>query len=102
MEAPAAETALVVASQTSKLDELHVGLSWGEGLGKYKLTKVLTLAPRFLVKNKLPEPIVFRVHGVALGDRSTLSPGERCPLTTLRAAPEKLLTVAFPGLNAQW
>ncbi|KAK0233092.1 hypothetical protein IW262DRAFT_1304036 [Armillaria fumosa] len=102
VEAPAAETALVVASQTSKLDEIHVGLSWGEGLGKYKLTKVLTLAPRFLVKNKLPEPIVFRVHGVALGDRSTLSPDERCPLTALRAAPEKLLTVAFPGLNAQW
>ncbi|KAG7450519.1 vacuolar protein sorting-associated protein 13 [Guyanagaster necrorhizus] len=102
VEAPAAETALVVASQTSKLDELHVGLSWGEGLGKYKLTKVLTLAPRFLVTNKLSEPIVFRVHGVALGDRSTLSPDERCPLITLRASPEKLLTVAFPGLNAFW
>ncbi|KAK0465028.1 vacuolar protein sorting-associated protein 13 [Desarmillaria tabescens] len=88
VEAPAAETALVVASQTSKLDELHVGLSWGEGSGKYKLTKVLTLAPRFLVKNKLSEPIVFRVHGT-----------NRCPLTTLRAGPEKLLTVAFPGLE---
>lgn len=77
-------------------------MSWTEGLGKYKLTKVITLAPRFLVKNNLAEPLVFREHGVAPKDRSLLDPGQRTPLQIMRAAQEKLLTVAFPGLNAQW
>lgn len=77
-------------------------MSWTEGLGKYKLTKVITLAPRFLVKNSLTEPLVFREHGVAPKDRSLLDPSQRTPLQIMRAAQEKLLTVAFPGLNAQW
>lgn len=79
-----------------------MGVSWTEGLGKYKLSKVITLAPRFLVKNCLLEPIVFREHGVAPKDRSVLEPGQRTPLQNMRAAQERLLTIAFPGLNAQW
>ncbi|KAJ7487596.1 vacuolar protein sorting-associated protein 13 [Mycena galericulata] len=101
-EAPSAETELVVASQKQKADEIHIGVSWSEGLGKYKLTKVITLAPRFLIKNNLSEALSFREHGVAPRDRSTIKPGERCPLHFLRAGQERLLTVAFSGLNAQW
>lgn len=102
MEAPAAETELIVISQQKKSDEIHVGLSWTEGLGKYKLTKVITLAPRFLIKNNLPEPITFREHGVAPRERCLINPGERCPLQLIRSGTEKLLTVAYPGLNARW
>ncbi|KAJ7783787.1 vacuolar protein sorting-associated protein 13 [Mycena maculata] len=101
-EAPSAETELVVASQKQRTDEIHIGVSWSEGLGKYKLTKVITLAPRFLIKNNLSEAISFREHGVAPRDRSIIKPGERCPLHFLRAGQERLLTVAFSGLNAQW
>ncbi|KAJ6610914.1 vacuolar protein sorting-associated protein 13 [Mycena sp. CBHHK59/15] len=101
-EAPAAETELVAASQKQKTDEIHVGLSWSEGLGKYKLTKVITLAPRFLIKNNLSEALSFREHGVPPRDRSVIKPGERCPLHFMRAGNERLLTVAFSGLNAQW
>jgi vacuolar protein sorting-associated protein 13A/C len=102
LEAPAAETELVVASQKHKSEEFHVGVSWTEGLGKYKLTKVITLAPRFLIKNNLAEAISFREHGVAPKDRTVIEPSQRSPLQTMRVGQVKLLTVAFSGLNAQW
>ncbi|KAJ3842350.1 vacuolar protein sorting-associated protein 13 [Lentinula raphanica] len=102
VEAPAAEIALVVPSQKQKVDEIHVGISWTEGLGKYKLSKVITLTPRFILKNNLSEPLSFREHGVAPRDKSVISPGERCALHFIRANPDKLLTIAYPGLNAQW
>jgi vacuolar protein sorting-associated protein 13A/C len=92
----------VVASQKRKSEEFHVGVSWAEGLGKYKLTKIVTLAPRFLIKNNLAESISFREHGVAPKDRSVIEPGRRSPLQVMRRGQEKLLTVAFSGLNAQW
>ncbi|KAH9950347.1 vacuolar protein sorting-associated protein 13 [Amylocystis lapponica] len=102
LEAPAADTRLVIPSRTQRSDEIHVGLSWSEGLGKYKMTKVITLTPRFIIKNNFTEPIAFREHGVAPRGRSTLQPGERYPLHFIRMGEEKLLTVAIPGLNAQW
>lgn len=91
-----------MAHQTQRSDEIHVGLSWTEGLGKYKLTKVITLAPRFIIKNNFSQPLAFREHGVAPRGRATIDPGERRPLHFLRVGDEKLLTVALPGLNAQW
>ena len=102
VEAPAADIALVISSRKQKMDEVHVGLSWSEGLGKYKLTKVITIAPRFLIKNNLPEAISFREHGVAPRDRSLIKSGERCLLHDIRMGEEKLLTIAFSGLNTQW
>lgn len=102
LEAPAADTRLVVPSSKQKNEEYHVGLSWTEGLGKYKLTKVITLAPRFLLKNNLSEPLQVREYqGVPRG-RAVVSPGERFPLQLMRAGQEQLLTVTRPGLNARW
>ncbi|KAJ7786305.1 vacuolar protein sorting-associated protein 13 [Mycena metata] len=76
-EAPSAETELVVASQKQKADEIHS-------------------------RNNLSEALSFREHGVAPRERSIIKPGERCPLHFMRAGQERLLTVAFSGLNAQW
>jgi vacuolar protein sorting-associated protein 13A/C len=101
-EAPAAETELVVTSQRQKTDHIYTGLSWCEGQGKYKLSKVITIAPRFLVKNQLPEVIAFREHGVAPKDRCLVESGDRCTFQVLRSGDEKLLTIAYPGLNTQW
>ncbi|KAG6890404.1 hypothetical protein C0995_008758 [Termitomyces sp. Mi166 len=102
VEAPAAETALVIQSQKENLDEVHVGLTWSEGIGKYKLTKIITLAPRFMIKNNLPQAISFREHGAPPRDRSLIDPGERRSIHVIRASEEKLFTIAYPGLNAQW
>jgi vacuolar protein sorting-associated protein 13A/C len=101
LEAPTADMALAIPSQGQKNEDIHVGLSWTEGLGKYKLTKVITLAPRFLIKNNLSEAMCFREHSVVPHGRSVLEPGDRVPLYTLRTR-DKLLTVAFPGMNNQW
>ena len=86
----------------NRSDEIHTGLSWTEGLGKYKLTKVITLAPRFIVKNNFSQPVAIREHGVAPRGRAAMEPGERRPLNFLRVGVDKLMTVALPGLNAQW
>ncbi|KAA1471483.1 DUF1162-domain-containing protein [Dentipellis sp. KUC8613] len=102
LDAPSADTELAIPLQTQKTEEVHVGLSWTEGIGKYKLTKVITISPRFLVKNNLPESICFRAHAVGPKGKSTLEPGERSAMYSMRTGYEKLLTVAFSGLNAEW
>jgi vacuolar protein sorting-associated protein 13A/C len=79
-----------------------LGLSWTEGLGKYKLTKVVTLAPRFLIRNNLSDSISFREWGVPERERSVIEPSQRCPLQFVRTGQEKLLTIAFPGLDKPW
>lgn len=101
-EAPAAETELIVPLHNQKSDEYHIGLSWSEGLGKYKLTKVIYLTPRFLIKNQLPTAITFRELGVAPRELFLIEPGQRHPFQVLRSSSDKLLTIAYPGLNARW
>ncbi|KAF8622462.1 hypothetical protein AX15_006983 [Amanita polypyramis BW_CC] len=102
LDAPSAEAEIVAASQKRKTENIHIGLSWAEGLGKYKLTKVITLSPRFLLKNNLSEAITFREHGNMPRDNSILEPGARCALRVFRADSDKLLTITYPGLDAQW
>jgi vacuolar protein sorting-associated protein 13A/C len=91
-----------MSSQRQQSEVIHVGLSWIEGTGKYKLTKVVTLSPRFLVKNHLSETICFREYGVPPRGQATLQTDERQGLQFLRNADAKLLTVAYSGLNAEW
>lgn len=50
----------------------------------------------------LHEAIAFREHGNVPRDRHVLEPGEHQAFMALRKGTEKLLTIAFPGLNAQW
>lgn len=101
-EAPAADTRLVMGSSTRNNEEIHIGLSWSEGLGKYKLSKVITLSPRFMVRNNTSEAISYREHGGNVPGRAVLDPEERVPLHFMRTGDVKLLTLAFPGLNTQW
>ncbi|TFK30442.1 vacuolar protein sorting-associated protein vps13 [Coprinopsis marcescibilis] len=101
-EAPAAETEVSVAIRRNSPDQIFAGISWSEGQGKYKLTKVIALTPRFLVRNHLPYPIVVREHGVVPRERCVIPPGERAPLRVFCSEEEKMLTIAYSGLNAQW
>ena len=100
LEAPSADANLSIASITQKMEEIHVGLSWAEALGKYKLTKVITLNPRFVLVNRLSTDITFREHGGAA--RGSIAPGEKSFMHFMRTSDEKLLTLAYPGLNARW
>ena len=91
-------------SPTHKSEAL-VGLSWVEGTGKYKLSKVVTLTPRFIVYNKMHRGIKFRQHKLhydVTGNVPELSPGEKKSIVYFRPSDERLLTFAYPGLDAQW
>ncbi|GAB1518861.1 Vacuolar protein sorting-associated protein 13 [Rhizoctonia solani] len=94
------ETEIVM--RASKNEDIHVGISWAEGLGKYKLSKVVTLAPRFIVKNMTSRQLSFREHGVPLQNGSILDPSGQSQLMHLRAGMDGLLTFAYTALNAKW
>lgn len=89
----------VLQSSNSK-SELHVGMSVAEGEGKYKLTKVVTVAPRFILKNKFKEEINIREPGSS--NVMTMKHGDLLPLHFMRPASEKQLCLCFPGVNNQW
>ena len=90
---------VVLPSSTSKT-EMHVGISVTEGEGKYNLTKVVTVAPRFILKNKVQEEINVRTPGSS--NVMKLQHGDLQPLQFLPQAPEKQLCLCFPGVNNQW
>ena len=90
----------VVLPSANNKSELHVGVSVAEGEGKYNLTKVVTVAPRFVLKNKLTEQINVREPGSS--NVMKLKHGELLPLHFLRQAPEKQLCLCFDGVDNQW
>ncbi|KAL9941010.1 hypothetical protein V8E36_000498 [Tilletia maclaganii] len=98
-EAIGSETEIVIPSST-KNEEIHLGLTIEDGLGKFKLSKVVKLKPRYLVRNNLNEPINLREAGAA--DVVTAEPGKRIPLHFLRIGASKQMTLAYPGLNNKW
>ena len=81
-------------------EEMHAGLIVEEGEGKYKLTKVVTVTPRFVVKNRLSEEIQIREPGSS--DAATLKPGELHPLRFLKQSTGQQLCLCFPGVNNSW
>ncbi|CAG7920566.1 unnamed protein product [Penicillium olsonii] len=80
--------------------EFHSGVSVAEGEGKYKLTKVVTLAPRFILKSKLNEDLLVREPGSS--NVHQIQSGQLVPLHFLRQVAEKQLCLCFPGVNNQW
>lgn len=90
----------VVLSDRQGKSEFHAGVSVTEGEGKYKMTKVVTISPRFILKNKLSEEILVREPGSS--SVLTIKSGNLVPLHFLRQIAEKQLCLCFPGVNNQW
>ncbi|EJT79394.1 vacuolar protein sorting-associated protein 13 [Gaeumannomyces tritici R3-111a-1] len=90
----------VVLQSTSRNAEIHVGISVQSGEGKYKMTKVVTLAPRFVVQNKLGDEINIREPSSS----SLLSLQSQAlqPLHFLQRTSVKQLCLCYPGVNSQW
>ncbi|MCO5590230.1 hypothetical protein L7F22_044199 [Adiantum nelumboides] len=93
------ETELTIPSN-SRNEEIHLGLTIEEGLGKFKLSKVVKLTPRYLVRNNLGEEVNLREVGAA--DVVTAQTGGRQPLHFLRVGASKQMCLAYPGLNNKW
>ncbi|KAH0223832.1 vacuolar protein sorting-associated protein 13, partial [Aureobasidium melanogenum] len=98
-EAIGSTTDVTVAAESGR-SEMHVGLTVEEGEGKYKLTKVITIAPRFVVRNKLGEDLNIREPGSS--DVTTLKPQDLHPLRFLRQSSGQQLCLCFPGVNNNW
>ncbi|WVQ82769.1 hypothetical protein IAT38_004901 [Cryptococcus sp. DSM 104549] len=98
-EPVAADMQIVMASASGDKDNL-VGLSYIEALGKYKLTKVITIAPRYMVKNTYARPIKVRQY--ATRDEYVIGPGERIPIHELRQRAPPQLIMAFDEPNMEW
>lgn len=90
----------VVLPSASGKSELHVGVSVTEGEGKYSLSKVVTIAPRFMLKNKIGEEIELREPGSS--DVIHMNNNDLVPIYFMRQTPEKQLCLCFPGVNNQW
>lgn len=90
---------VVLPSSESK-SELHVGVSIAEGEGKYKLTNIVTVAPRFVLKNKLNEEINIREPGSS--NVMKMKHGDLLPLHFLKPTRDKQLCLCFLGINNQW
>lgn len=91
-----------VLPSSTKQTEIHVGISVDEGEGKYKMTKVVTLSPRFILKSKLTEAVEIREPGTGANNAMTLEAGQLLPLHFLRSTNNKQLMLLFPGINNRW
>ncbi|KAI8625069.1 vacuolar protein sorting-associated protein 13 [Xylariaceae sp. FL1651] len=90
----------VVLQSATKQAELHVGITVEPGEGKYKLTKVVTLAPRFVVNNKIGEQV--NVREPRSSNIMTIQPGALQPLYWLQRSHAKQIALCYPGMDNQW
>ncbi|KAG8981485.1 hypothetical protein FRB94_008774 [Tulasnella sp. JGI-2019a] len=101
-EAPTAEAALVLkTSQSLGSKEAHIGISWSAGLGKYKITKVVTIVPRFVTKNELSQDILVRESGDPRSD-APLKSGQIMPIHSFSPGRDPGLTFKYPGVESAW
>lgn len=80
--------------------EIHVGLHISEGLGKYHLSKIVTLTPRFIVHNKLSDDLQIRDSGSSA--LMTVGANSLAPLHFLRRSTQKQLVASFHGSTSSW
>lgn len=90
----------VDAQIPNKKTEINLGIKIEEGKGKYKLSKVITFVPRYVVRNNYPEDL--DILSIGSSDPLLLSSGDVVPLYNLPKVNEKQLQIRFPGGHSQW
>lgn len=114
-EPVSADMQIVMPSSDGSRDA-YVGLSYAEGLGKvscatlrvrlrahtfqYKLSKVITIAPRFLIKNTFSYAIKVRQHST--DHVIDIKPAERKAYIELHNRAPPQLSIAFDEPNLKW
>ncbi|KAL2150408.1 hypothetical protein VTH82DRAFT_6971 [Thermothelomyces myriococcoides] len=93
-------TTEVVLNSAGKNAEIHLGVTVDSGLGKYKMVKTVTLAPRYVIQNKLGEDINIREPSSSA--MISLKAGSLKPLHYLHRGGVKQLCLCYPGLDNQW
>lgn len=90
----------VSLQSSNRNSEIHIGISVESGEGKYMMTKVVTLAPRFIVQNKTGEEINIREPSSS--ELTALKAGQLLPLHFLKKTAAKQLCLCYPGVDNQW
>ncbi|GAA6061937.1 hypothetical protein JCM10212_001505 [Sporobolomyces blumeae] len=88
------ETEVVLPSASGK-EEIRLGVKVTEGLGDYKLTKVITMCPRYIVKNNFGEKL--RVRELGSTKDVLVESGERHDVGFVRAEQPAQLVLSFSG-----
>ncbi|RDA92701.1 hypothetical protein CP533_3692 [Ophiocordyceps camponoti-saundersi (nom. inval.)] len=93
-------TSEMVLNSNSKQKEIHLGITVNSGDGKYKMTKIVTLAPRFVLVNELGEEILVRESSSS--GYMTVKPEVLHPLHFMQKSAVKQLCLRFPGVDNHW
>lgn len=101
MDVHAADTDLELTPR-SKDNIAHIGVSWQEGLGKYKLTKVVNFAPRFLLKNDFSESLYTKEYKALTSATIFVGKDQRVPLYHFKYNARKLFTFAETSESSNW
>lgn len=80
--------------------EAHLGLEVEDGLGRFKLSKVVKITPRYIVWNTLPEAIVLREDSGS--DSVSVASGERKPVYWFHINATRHAVLAFSGADQPW
>jgi len=83
-----------------KQTEMNVGISITEGQGKYNLSKVITIAPRYIFRNCLEESLEIVENGST--KQIVVAPNELIPLYGLRRIDQKSLLMKFSHASKTW
>ncbi|KAI8990033.1 hypothetical protein BDB01DRAFT_718047 [Pilobolus umbonatus] len=90
----------VLLANKNKTEEFHLGIHIQEGEGKFKLTRVITISPRFVLSNQTGEVIQYRVPETKHDQR--LETKKRIALYNMRMLNEQQLTIKLEGYSNTW
>lgn len=90
----------VTLNVANKSQECNLGVSITEGVDTYPLSKVINIAPRYIIKNDLD----FSINVCELGspDGINIEPNESLPLYYLQNIVNKQLMIKTLGNNSEW
>lgn len=94
------QTSAAKVQVNGKQTEMNVGISITEGEGKYKLSKVITIAPRYIFRNCLDELLEIVENGST--KQTVVAPNELIPLYGLRRIDQKSLLMKFSHASKTW
>ncbi|KAK6464505.1 vacuolar sorting [Scheffersomyces coipomensis] len=80
--------------------EMNIGISIAEGEGKYNLSKIVTLSPRYVLRNMLDEPLQVVESGSTT--QLQIEPNELVPLYALRRLDHKNILLKFAHGSKTW
>ena len=90
----------VALPNQGRSEEIHVGINVQEGQGKFKLTKTITITPRFVLSNQIGDNIRYRFPETK--HDYMLEAQQRIPLYNIRVQNEKQLTIKLEGVSNAW